>query len=411
MASEQQTEPVPAEERPPAAKPRRRLRMLSMSIQSKVMVMLLLSSIVSVAVIGVIGYESGRGALRNAVSQRLIELRESQKRAIEALFGDLKNSLIVYSRDATAVEAVRAFTAGFDQLANATIDPAQQQALENYYNNEIIKPTVRRTGDELDLSLLLPGSNAQKYLQAHYTAPFRSHRDSRMVDDARDGSAWSAANARFNNYFREIITRFQYGDALLLDTQGNVVYCANKDADLGTNILTGPYRESNLRDAYEQALGANDIDFIWITDFQPYQAQLDAPTAWLVSPIGTLDKIEGVMALPLPISKINAIMTADKNWIAAGMGTTTETYLAGPDTLMRSDSRFFLEDPKDYQRLAVAAGTPADVVHKAVQLGGTTLVQPVDTAGLRAAQRGQTGVLNDTDYLGNREVAAYAPLK
>ena len=28
------------------------------------------------------------------------------------------------------------------------------------------------------------------------------------------------------------------------------------------------------------------------------------------------------MALPLPISKINRIMTADKHWKAAGMGAT-----------------------------------------------------------------------------------------
>jgi len=385
--------------------------MLSLlSIQSKVMVMLLLSSIVSVAVIGMIGFESGRGALRNAVSQRLLELRDSQTRAVAALFADLANSLIVYSRDPTTVDAVRAFTAGFDQLANATISPAEEQALRNYYNNEVIKPTDRVTGSDLDINLLLPHSSAQKYLQAHYTAPFRSNTESRKVDDAGDGSAWSAANARFSSFFREIVTRFDYADGLLLDTNGNVVYCVNKDADLGTNILTGPYRQSNLRVAYEKALGANDIDFVWITDFEPYQAQQDSPTAWLVSPVGTQDKVEGVLALPLPIAKINAIMTANKNWLAAGMGTTTETYLAGPDMLMRSDSRLFIEDPKAYQREAVAAGTPRDVVNKAVQLGTTTLVQPVDTAGLRAAQRGQNGVIGDTDYTGNRELEAYGPL-
>jgi class 3 adenylate cyclase len=385
--------------------------MLSLlSIQSKVMVMLLLSSIVSVAVIGAIGFVSGRSALHNAASQRLTELRDSQTRAVAALFADLANSLIVYSRDPTTVDAMRAFTAGFDQLSNATISPEQEQALKNYYNSEVVKPTDRVTGQDLDIHLLMPQSNAQKYLQAHYTAPFRSKAESRKVDNAGDGSAWSDANARFNSFFRDIVSRFEYGDGLLLDTNGNVVYCVNKDADLGTNILTGPYRESNLRDAYEKALGSNDVDFVWITDFQTYQAQQDAPTAWLVSPVGSQDKIEGVLALPLPFSKIDAIMTASRDWIAAGMGSTTETYLAGPDTLMRSDSRLFIEDPKEYQREAVAAGTPRDVVNRAVQLGTTTLVQPVDTAGFRAAQRGQTGVVSATDYTGNRELEAYAPL-
>jgi class 3 adenylate cyclase len=411
LASEQLTEPVPQEEPAPAPKSGRRPRLLSrVSIQSKVMVMLLVSSILSVAVIGVIGFESGRSALRTAASQRLAELRQSQKRAVEALFSDLANSLIVYSRDPTTVDALQAFTAGFDQLANATITPDEQQAIVNHYNDDVIKPVDRATGDDLDINLLLPSSNAEKYLQAHYTARSGSKKDLRRFDDAGDGSAWSAANARFNGYFREIVNRFDYGDGLLLDTQGNVVYCANKDIDLGTNILTGPYRESDLRDAYEKAMAANSVDFVWITDFQPYQPQLNAPTAWLVSPVGSPNVIEGVMALPLPVSKINQIMTANKNWEAAGMGATTETYLAGPDSLMRSNSRLFLEDPKEYEREAVASGTPLDVVQKAIQLGGTTLVQPVDTAGLRAAQRGETGTVSDTDYMGNREVEAYAPL-
>jgi class 3 adenylate cyclase len=381
-----------------------------MSVQSKLLLMLLVCSIMSVAVVGVIGYQAGRNALRSLASERLIELRESQKRAIETLFADLTNSLIVYTHGSTVAEALGAFITGFDQLGNATISPAQQQAIVSYYNNRVVGPIARTTGVKLDVNALLPSSNPQKYLQAVYTAPSSSDADSIRVDDAGDGSAWSAANARFNNYFREIVTRFEYRDAMLLDTRGNVVYTANKGPELGTNILTGPYHESNLREAYEKALGANAIDFVEITDFYPYQPQLDAPTAWLLSPVGTDGKIEGVMALPLPIAKINRIMTADKQWVAAGMGKTTETYLAGPDKLMRSDSRLFLQDQNAYRREAIAAGTPPDVADKAIRLGGTTLVQPVASAGLRAAQRGETGVITDTDYLGNKVLEAYSPL-
>jgi class 3 adenylate cyclase len=77
---------------------------------------------------------------------------------------------------------------------------------------------------------------------------------------------------------------------------------------------------------------------------------------------------------------------------------------------MRSDSRLFLEDPKQYKLEAVAAGTPSDTADKAIRWRGTTLVQPVATAAVRAAQRGQTGTMIDTDYLGRRELVAYAPL-
>jgi class 3 adenylate cyclase len=327
---------------------------------------------------------------------------------MEMLFADLTNSLIVYSSGSTAIEAVQAFTAGFDQLADAPTDPGQQQSLVTFYKDKLIKPIQQATGDKLSIDAVLPDSNAQKYLQVHYTLP--SFGVSAPPDDAGDGSAWSAANARFNNYFHEIATRLEYRDAVLLDTRGNLVYSVNKGPGLGTNILTGPYRESHLRGAYEKAMAADSVDFVWITDFQPFQAALGAPIAWLVSPIVSAGKTAGVLALPLPISKVNRIMTADKRWKAAGMGKTAETYLAGPDKLMRSDSRLFLEDPEKYRREAEAAGTPPDIVDQAIRLHGTTLVQPVETAAVRAAQRGQTGTILDTGYLGDRELAAYAPL-
>ncbi len=372
------------------------------------MVMLLVSSLASLAVICVLTYIAGRRTLLPAAAERMTELREAQKRAMEMLFADLTNSLIVYSSGSTAVDAVHAFTAGFDQLDNATIDPGQQQAMVEYYDNKLIKPIHQATGDTLSMEALLPNGNAQKYLQVHYAVP--SSGTSSPPDDAGDGSAWSAANARFNNYFREIATRFEYRDALLLDTRGNVVYSVDKGFTLGTNILTGPYRESNLRGAYQKAIGANFADFVWITDFQPFQPALGAPIAWLVSPIASAGRTEGVLALPLPISKVNRIMTADQHWKAAGMGQTAETYLAGPDSLMRSDSRLFLQDPQRYQREAVAAGTPPDIVDRAIRWHGTTLVQPVATAAVRAAQRGQSGTVVDTGYLGAKELAAYAPL-
>jgi class 3 adenylate cyclase len=404
------TDPEPKDQTVPAGKVRRYPRPLArFSIQSKIMVLLLASSLASLAVICVVEYISGRRALLPAVSERMVELREGQKRAMEMLFADLTNSLIVYSGGSTAAEAVQAFTDGFDQLANAPIDPGEQQSLVNFYKDRLIKPIQQATGEQLSIDAVLPNSNAQKYLQLHYTIP--SSGASTSPEDAGDGSAWSAANARFNNYFREIATRFEYRDAMLLDTRGNLVYNVNKGPVLGTNILNGPYRESNLRGAYEKAMAADSVDFVWITDFQPFQPALGVPIAWLVSPIVSAGKTAGVLALPLPISKVNRIMTADKHWKAAGMGETAETYLAGPDNLMRSDSRLFLEDPEKYQREAVAAGTPPDIVEKAIRWHGTTLVQPVATAAVRAAQRGQTGTVVDAGYLGERELAAYAPLR
>ena len=405
------TEPEPSTHPEPAPKPRSlRRRVLSrISIQSKLLAMLLVTSILSAAVVGAIGYQSGRSSLRASIFDRLTEIRASQSRQLESKYQDLQDSLIVYTRGATTTEAIEAFTAGFDELNAATINPAQWQSIVDYYNNQFEKSEAQQTGNRLSVEALLPTSNAERYLQAYYTAPFDDWDKAIRFDDARDGSAWSAANARFNDFFREIVLRFEFEDALLLDTRGNVVYTAYKGVDLGTNILTGPYREGVLRDAYQKAMASNAVDYVGVTDFGDYQPA-DEPTAWMLSPVGPQGRVEGVLALQFPISKINRLMTADRQWEAAGMGATGETFLVGPDDLMRSDSRLFLENREEFKRDVIDAGTPPSVAEDSIRQDGTTLVQPVATEATRMAQRGQSGTVIEDDYLGHDTLQAYAPI-
>jgi class 3 adenylate cyclase len=405
------TEPETSSEPEPAAKPRSlRRRVLSrISIQSKLLVMLLLTSILSAAVVGLIGYQSGQSSLRASVFDRLTEIRQSQTRQLQSQIADLQDSLVIYSRGSTATEAVQAYTAGFDQLNNATITPAQQQTIVKYYQDVFAKHEDAQTGNDVDIDSLLPTSNAQKYLQAYYTTPFTDWDAAVKFDDAHDGSAWSAANARFNDFFRQIVTRFEFEDALLLDTRGNVVYSAYKGVDLGTNILNGPYHSGALTEAYNKAIDSNAVDYVAITDFGDYQPA-DEPTAWMVSPVGSQDRVEGVIALQFPISKINRLMTMDKRWEESGMGKTGETFIVGADDLMRSDSRLFLENPEAFKRDVIDAGTPPDVAQESIRQHGTTLVQPVATEATRQALRGQRGTLVADDYLGHETLQAYAPV-
>jgi len=365
--------------------------------------------VLSAAVVGYIGYSSGRHSLQASVFDRMTEIRQSQTRQLQSMFSDLTDSLIVYSRGWTGSEAIDAFIGGFNQLGNAQIDPAQQQSIVNYYNDVFAKAEDAQTGHAVNVDALLPTSNAQRYLQAYYTAPVADPNAAIKVDDAHDGSAWSAANARFNDYFREIVTRFGFEDALLIDPQGTIVYSAYKGVDLGSNILTGPYRGGLLTDAYTKAMRSNDVDYVGVTDFGDYQPA-DEPTAWMVSPVGSESRIDGVLALQFPISKINKLMTMDKRWEESGMGKTGETFIVGPDDLMRSDSRLFLEDPQRFVSDVVKAGTPPDVAQDAIRQKTTTLVQPVATEATRLAQQGQRGTLITRDYLGHQTLQAYGPV-
>ena len=388
----------------------RRRRLSQVSIQSKLLLMLLLTSVFSAAIVGAIGYQSGRSSLRGAVFDRLTEIRDAQTHQLETQVADLKNSMVIYTRGSTATSAMEAFSRGFAELNNATIAPQQQQQIVDYYSGRFA-PLVQKQSDlQIDVSGVLPQSNPQKYLQAFYTAPFTSDRHAIEVDDARDGSSWTAANARFNEFFREIVKRFDFDDALLIDPLGNVVYSAYKGVDLGTNILAGPYRDADLSRTLEEVLTANTVDHVALTDFSKYLPAYGKPTAWMMSPIGPAGGYTGVLALQFPIAKINRAMTFGKDWQGAGLGRTGEALLVGPDELMRSDSRLFLEDPERFKREVIDAGTPPEIAEASLRQGGTTLVQPVGSEAADRARRGQSGTAIDVDYLGRRTLAAYAPV-
>ena len=99
----------------------RRRPLSGVSIQSKLLVMLLVTSILSAAVVGAIGFQSGRTSLRASVFDGLTEIRGSQSRQLEAQFKELENALVTFTRGATTTEAIEAYTAAFSQLNTSTM--------------------------------------------------------------------------------------------------------------------------------------------------------------------------------------------------------------------------------------------------------------------------------------------------
>lgn len=385
------------------------------SIQSKLMLMLLAMTILATVVAGGIGFESGRSSLRAAVFEQLTGIRQAQARVLELGISDLRNSLMIVARSGTVVNALNAFDAGFVQLSDATVTRAEDRSILDYYNRRF----ASEAKDGLDVEALLPISNAARYLQAKYTVPAAATdttTESAPPDPATDNggeaddSEWSTANATYGPYLQLVAKRSGFRDVFLINADGNVVYTENKGVELGTNILTGPYRgQGYLPDAFRGAMSSNDVEYAATTDFSEYLPS-GQPTAWMVVPIGSPGRAIGAMAAEIPASIVNDLVTDNKGWQQAGMGSTGETFLVGDDNLMRSDSRLFLEDPEAYRRDVISAGTPAEVADRAIKQGTTVLVQPVGTKATEAARRGETGTLIATNYLGRRALHSYAPL-
>jgi class 3 adenylate cyclase len=405
-----------------AARVRRRH---SLSIKSLLLLMLLLVSVGSNVVVGVIGYINGTESLTSAAESRLTEVRDSRAREIVNLFESIEASLLLASRDSAVVDAELAFAAAVAELDAAAIandavtaaggtpapvlSPEQEAELVAFFTDDFGPRLNEASGEEVDASSFIPASASARYLLYHYTV--KGGDEGSAVDDAGDGSSWSAAHAEHHDYLRRLAHLSQYPGMVLISLSGQVVYSVNKDVDLGADLVDGPHSYTNLALAFQQAMSGNRLDSVTFADFEPYAPALDAPTGWAVAPIASDDAIVGAIGVRLPNERIDAIMTGGANWEDSGLGETGEAYLVGSDGTMRSLSRDLAQDPATYLDAATAAGLQVEDAERAVATGQTLLIQRVDTTAVELALDGRSGIETSANYLGDQSIAAYAPVK
>jgi class 3 adenylate cyclase len=406
-----------------AARVRRRN---SLSIKSLLLLMLLLVSVGSNVVVGVIGYINGTESLTTAANDRLIEVRDSRAREIVSLFDTIESSLLLASRDSAVVDAEVAFTEAFADLdtegiaagaveaaglegSSGILTPEQEAELEAYFTDDFGPRLNEATGEQADASSFIPESAAARYLLYQYTV--KGGEDASAVDDAGDGSAWSGVHAEYHDYLRRLADLADYPGLVLISNSGQIVYSVNKDVDLGADLVSGPYSYTNLALAFQQAMAGNRLDAVTFADFEGYAPALDAPTGWAVAPLASEDAIVGAIGVRLPVDRIDTVMTGGENWSESGLGDTGEAYLVGSDFTMRSLSRDLVEDPENYLRLATAAGLSTADADRAVSTGQTLLIQTASTDAVKSALDGRTDVSTSGNYLRVRSISAYAPIE
>ena len=386
-----------------------------LSIQSKLLIMLLAVSLVSSVIVGAIGFLNGRDSLHDAAVDQLITIRSMRAAEITDAIDAVKRDASLNSRNLSAQTLSTTINEGYAELQQEQPEPGEYEELQAYYADTFIPELEKRTGDQYGDSAFIPESVAGQHLQALFTTQnqdFDADYDTLLDDnDPDDGSAYGAASERYGDYFTRLVREAGYEDALLMNLEGDVVFSAYKGPELGTNLLTGPYRETTLAQAYSDAVATNSVSTVILADFERWIPSLNVPTMWVISPVGNDSRITGAMAFQVSIDTINDLTTGSEGWKEQGLGDTGEVYLVGRDDLMRSNSRVLIEDPDDYERRAVNGGVAPSVAQRVVQVDGTVLLQPVTTQAVTDAQAGRSGTTTGRDYLGGDSVTAYAPLE
>ncbi|MFV0434481.1 MAG: adenylate/guanylate cyclase domain-containing protein [Leucobacter sp.] len=441
-------------------------RRIGLSIQSKLLIMLLGVGLVSSLVVGAIGFFNGRASLQHAAVEELTAIRETRATAITDALTRAELNVSLFSRDISTQQASVAFNQAFAQLGSRSLSEKQRQQLTDYYADVFVPALEERSGLAVSPKALIPKSDAGQWAQylytRHNTAPSgtdsgstddesadksadektgkgtdgtkssdaetgddtvktketgetsdsATSSTSKMLDfnDAGDDSAYTAQVRRYGPVVKRLLDTLEYEELLLLNTEGDVVFSAGKGIELGTNLNDGPLHTSGLAEAYTQVMSSNSIDAIAIADFEDWVPALGEPALWMVSAVGNDDQITGAFAAQIPRSFVNDVMTGRQGWSAQGLGATGEVYLAGRDDLMRSISRELIENPDDFVDEVVAAGTSPEIAQQVVDFGDTTLRQPVQVESVSRALAGETGTAIVGDYIGGESVTAFAPL-
>jgi class 3 adenylate cyclase len=197
----------------------------------------------------------------------------------------------------------------------------------------------------------------------------------------------------------------------LIDSEsGAIVYSVLKEVGFGTSLVSGPYRHSNLADAFKAAINSNARGFIKIVDFDHYVPSAGAPSAFIAAPIFDVDQLVGVLAIQVPVDEINRVMTGNRNWQKDGLGLSGETYLVGADHAMRSVSRFLEEDPPAYLAALEAMNVSSEAIDDIRRYGTTILAQKLYTEATRNALERREGTMIVDDYRGIKVLSSFAPL-
>jgi class 3 adenylate cyclase len=376
-----------------------------------VAVVLIGASLISIAVLLAFTLVRAEELLNDTARDELVEIGESRVTLIEDGVAELKAEAVTLAADRGVSRALEDLTRGFNQLDDP-LTPKQRQELLEAYRTGIRRVTPPGV-EAPPLESLVPGDQRSQYLQYHYLAtnPLQPERRSEL-DRAPDGSPYSAAHARHHPTLRALRDAGLPGDLLLIDAESeHVVYSTDKQADFGTGLRMGPYRDSALARAVLDELQTAGADQAVFVDFDAYAPAGFTPTAFAAAAIREKGRVVGAVAVEVPVGALTAITTADGQWEATGLGDTGEIYIVGPDRLMRSDSRLFLEDPPEYQQRLADTDYPPEIGEAVEAFDTTVLVQPVETEAVGAGLAGDEFVGASRNYLGQDTLTVAAPVR
>ena len=322
-------------------------------------------------------------------------IRELKSSSVNNYFEDRKKLVLTMSQNGFVVDAMKSFMSSSQKVKDELAIPDKDKKvilgkLRNFYEKEFATKYEKLNGKRADVeSLMSDIPENDMLLQALYISENQHSLGNKdLLYKSEFKCSYTDFHEKFHHYFHEVQKKYGFYDIFLLDPKdGKIVYSVFKELDFATSLNKGPYKSSNFADAFKKATQLNN-NSLFMVDYKQYLPSYNAPASFATAPLYDKGELIGVLAVQFPLDKLNEIMGQRD-----GLKKTGESYLVGPDNLMRSDSYL---DPEN-RNVESSFRNP--------QSG------KVETLAVDEAFKGQSAEKIIKDYNNNNVLSAFSPIK
>ena len=403
---------------PEVAEARGRRLITNISVATRLALVALLVTLLSLAVTAAVGLRRGNQLADGITEDRLVTIAASRAAEVETYLRSVQREVAALASSPGTTAAIADLYDGYAQLAAEPASASDSRDLTEYYLTDIAPQLEAVRGLPVGASFLIPERPATVRLQALYTIPQVPDDGSNPIDrafvvDAGDGSAYSATHASIHPVYGGIMARSRFNDLYLIDARdGTIVYSVRKRIDFATSLDAGPLSGSALSTLISSIADEPHPGTSSVADFSPYPPLGDRAVAFVASPVtDEAGTVTGYLAVALDTTPFDDILSGGGEW--SELGTTGDSYLVGADGTMRTTSRAYAETPLRFSAGSDDGPRPElteDQRRQIARTGSTALVQPIGREVLTDAADGSS-VENAVNYLGEDVVTAFRPIR
>ena len=314
---------------------------LNLPVWKKLVFVFLLVGLMPMSIIGLESVYTANKIITQQVSNQLSSVRQLKTNAVESYFQRVRKQLETLATNSVVVNAATRMPSAystFRQEANIDADTLakQKEHVKRYYREQFGQHYEKTNGSAPDLESMYRNMDDDSWALQYAYISNNPHAlgEKHLLRDAQDNTSYSLIHQAIHPTLRSFLEKFGYYDIFIADIEtGDIVYSVFKELDFTTSLSEGPYAPTSIGEAFSNASALNNSDKTVLTDFKIYPPSYDAPASFISTPIFNDGEAVGILIFQIPLEEINMAMSE-----RAGMGETGESYLVGPDHLMRSNS-------------------------------------------------------------------------